>query len=103
MREYYEISLQKGRNVKVFLLFAMAIIFISVFFILSISTELVEEYKNCLEYQDLKHCNINKLGSTLADGMFIIACFILIDIGVITLLIKHYLGKSEYIDWESIT
>ncbi len=88
---------------KVFLLFAMVIIFISVFFILSISTELIEEYRACLEYQDLKHCDLNKLGYGFAEGMFIIACFVLIDVGVIILLIRHYLGKSESIDWESIT
>lgn len=88
---------------KVFLLFAMVIIFISVFFTLSISIKLVEKYKSCLEYQDIEHCDLSGLGMDFAEGMFIIACFVLIVVGVITLLIKHYLRRSETIDWESLT
>jgi hypothetical protein len=86
---------------KMFLLFAMVIIFISVFFTLSISTKLIEKYIDCLEYQNVDYCSFEGLGVGFAEGMFIIACFVLIDIGVITLLIKHYLGRSEPIEWEA--
>lgn len=84
---------------KIFLLFAMVVIFISIFFILSISTELIEEYKDCLEHQNIEYCSFEELGIGFAEAMFIISCFVLVDVGVITLLIKHYLGRSEPFEW----
>ncbi len=88
---------------KIFLLIGMVIIFISVFFILSISERVVVKYKACLEYQDAEHCDVSGLGKDFAEGMLVIACFVLIDVVVINLLVKHYLKREEDINWETIT
>jgi len=88
---------------KIAVLFAMVIIFISVFFILHITDSLAKKYKSCMEYKDIEHCNLSELGMGFAEGMFIIGCFVLIDVGIIYILIKYYMSKSECTSLDALT
>ena len=73
---------------KIIIFTGMLIIFISVFFMLSIFDILIKANVECIRGMESIKCNIKEFGFSFMLGLSLIGMFILVDVAVIYLILK---------------
>ncbi len=74
----------------------MVIIFVSVFFILSVFDAMIKANIECMQEADIIKCNLKEFSIYLIIGLLLIGLFILVDIAVVYVLIGFAFPKETF-------
>ena len=81
---------------KILIPLSMLIIFISVFFVLLVLTDISNKYMNCFQTKTNKIvCSVSEFGFPFVFGLFLVGVFVLIDVLVIYFLLKTLMIKGS--------